>query len=95
MSSYRGRPGSLPVLIARGARSRVHFGYIPGVGVLNLHEFTFMFTISSMARRTRLIILRLNILCRQRQVIHVLSEVHISIIIQVTRDIFNIEAIIQ
>ena len=54
-----------------------------------------MFTIPFMARRTLLIILRLNIPCRQRQVIHVLSEVHISIIIQVTRDISNIEEIAQ
>ena len=54
-----------------------------------------MFTILFMARRTPLVILRLNIPCRQRQVIHVLSEVHISIIIQVTRDIFNIEEIAQ
>ena len=42
-----------------------------------------------------LVIFRPDILRRQRQVVHILSEVHISIIIQVTRDNFNIEEIAQ
>ena len=54
-----------------------------------------MFTIPFMARRTRLVILRLNIPCRQRQIVYILSEVHISIIIQVNQDISNIETIVQ
>ena len=32
-----------------------------------------------------------EILFRQRQKAHILSEVHVSIIIQVNQDIFNIE----
>ena len=44
-----------------------------------------------MALRALLITLRLNILCRQRQVIQQeLYKVHISLIIQVTQDISNI-----
>ena len=75
--------------------SYLTFSLHTGVDVLNLHVFTFMFTIPFMAWWTRLIILRLNILCHQRQVIHILFEVHISIIIQVARDISNIETIAQ
>ena len=49
-----------------------------------------------MVRRTPPVILRLNIPCRQRQVIQQwLYKVRISIIIQAARDIFNIEEIVQ
>ena len=54
-----------------------------------------MFTIPFMATRTRLFILRLNILCRQRQIVRILIEVHISIITQVARDFSYIEEIAQ
>ena len=99
---YTSNPPQLYLFVARVLGGFIltfyytwHFRYIQGVGFLNLHEFTFMFTISFMARRTLLIILRLNILCCQRQIVHILIEVHISIIIQVTRDISNIETIVR
>ena len=99
---YNPIPSQLYLFIARPPSGFIftfnhtwQFSYIQGVGVLNLHEFTFMFTIPFMARQTRLIMLRLNILWRQRQKLIGLIEVHIPIIIQVTRDFSNIEKIAQ
>ena len=61
--------------------------------MMSLQVFTLMFTYSFYGMAVASFYTSANIPYRQRQIIHILSEVHILIIFQVAQDIFYIEEI--